>query len=457
MKTSKIILSVVSAITIASAAITPAIVMAWGDSANGRPSYTIEEINAGKLGDKITFNSISDGKIGDEKNFVGAIETSKINWKNVKSSDLTWNANEITIKDGETYTVRLYVHNNSPKGEDAIAKDVKATFSLPTTVASSHTVIGYLDSSNATPTRYWDEVTFKSDGDFYLKYVQGSAKYTNAKLGTVALSDNVITKSGAKIGYKSLNGEIPGCYEYDGVVTINLEAHKTVETSLLEKTVRLKGTKEWSETINAKIGDEVEYQIKYVNLSSNTVKNVMIRDILPTNMSYVENSTYLYNSNHQEGILLSDNSLTTSGINIGDHSAQGNSYVRFTAKVTDKSLACGTNKLVNWANSTVNSKVTKDDATVKVEKTGEVCEKKPEPKKDCTTNPEMPECKKPDPEPKKDCTTNPEMPECKKPEPAPEELPDTGMNIADAIISALGAGSIVTTLGLYIASRKKLM
>ncbi len=39
----------------------------WGDSDNGRPSYTIDQINTGVLGDVITFNSISDGKIGDEK------------------------------------------------------------------------------------------------------------------------------------------------------------------------------------------------------------------------------------------------------------------------------------------------------------------------------------------------------------------------------------------------------
>lgn len=424
-KVSKTILGIAAVATVAGALATPAIVRAWGDSDNGRPSYTIAEINDGKLGDTITFNSISDGKIGDEKNFVGAIETSKIDWSNTGSSNLTWKADEINVKDGETYTIRLYVHNNSPKGKDAIAEGVKATFSLPTTVSTSHTVIGYLDSSNATPNRYWDEVTLKSDDDFYIEYVEGSAKYTNAKLGTVSLPNEVIT-SGATIGYEALNGKIPGCYEYDGVVTINVKAHKSVATKL-SKTVRIKGTKNWSESVTAKIGDEVEYQIEYVNLSAETVNNVMIRDILPTNMEYVKDSTYLYNAQYQSGVQLKDNTVTTSGINIGSYSAKGNAYVRFTAKVTDKSLACGSNKLVNWASSTVNSKVTKDDASVMVEKNDETCKDKP----------------------------TPDDPTPDEPGETPEVIVDTG---AGTIVSgAIGAGSIVTSLGYYVASRKKLM
>ncbi|MBQ3433184.1 hypothetical protein IJG22_02710, partial [Candidatus Saccharibacteria bacterium] len=224
-KVYKSILSVSAAAIVAGVTLTPAMVSAWGDSNNGRASYTIAEINAGKLGDTITFNSISDGKINDEKNFVGA----KVAGANVD----TWNADTINVKDGETYTIRLYVHNNNPKGTEAVAEGVRANFSLPTTVAKSHTIIGYLNSTNANPGTYWDEVTLNSDSDFYLEYVDGSAKYTNAKMGTVSLPNEVIT-SGATLGYDSLNGKIPGCYEYDGVVTIDVKVHNSV-TAYLSK------------------------------------------------------------------------------------------------------------------------------------------------------------------------------------------------------------------------------
>ncbi|MDO4612016.1 MAG: hypothetical protein Q4B29_00940 [Candidatus Saccharibacteria bacterium] len=416
-KVYKTILSVTAAAIVAGATITPTLVNAWGDSNNGRPSYTISQIEEGKLGDTITFNSISNGKIGDEKNFVGA--------KVGSSSSNVWNADEIQVKDGETYTVRLYVHNNSPKGLEAVAKDVTAQISLPTTVGKTQTIIGYLNSSNAAPTRYWDEVKFVSSEDFYVEYVKGSAKYTNAKMGTVALSDNVII-GGAKLGYDSLNGEIPGCFEYDGVVTIEVKAHKSVSAKLA-KTVRIKGSGDkFAESVEAKVGDEVEFQIEYVNLLGSKVDDVMIRDVLPTNMEYVADSTYLYNSNYQSGVLLKDNTVTTSGINIGSYNAKGNAYVRFTAKVVDNDLKCeSSNQLVNWASATVSGRVVKDDASVMVE--GGICE----------------EGETPTP----------------TPETTPGETPGTIVRTGAGEIAGtvLGAGSLTTALGYYIASRKKLM
>ena len=405
----KAILGVAAVAIVSGATPVPAAVHAWGDSANGRAVYTLDDINAGKLGDTITFNSITNGKIGDERNFVGA--------KLSTDTSNVWKANEISVKDGDIVTIRLYVHNNSPKGEKKIAEGVSANFSLPTTVAKSHTVIGYLNSSNATPNRYWDEVKLTSSDDFYMEYVEGSAKYTNSKMGTVALSNNIIN-SAVTLGYEKLDGKIPGCYQYDGQVTIQVKIHKSV-TAKLAKTVRIKGAKGWNESVEAKIGDEVEFQIEYVNLTSAQVDNVMIRDVLPKNLEYVKDSTVLYNSNYQNGTKVVENTLTTSGINIGSYGVNGNAYVRFTAKVVNKSLACGNNQLVNWASSTVNSKVTKDDASVMVKRDDAKCHEQPTP-----------------PTP-----------------PTPPVIPQTGATEVTAI--ALGAGSVVTVAGYAIASWKK--
>ena len=420
-KVYKSIAGVAAAAVVLAGTLTPIFVNAWGDNtgtADGRPSYTLEQINNDELGDKITFNSISNGKIGDEKNFVGA----KVAGATVE----TWNANEIQVKDGETYTIRLFVHNNSPRGMQAIAKDVKATFSIPTNVAKSQTIVGYLDSSNAAPTRYWDEVTLVSDENIYLEYVDGSANFNN-NVGDFKLPNEVIT-SGATLGYTSMNGEIPGCYEYSGVVTIDVKVHSSVAAKV-QKKVRIKGTKEWSESVDAKIGDEVEYQIEYQNLLSETVNDVMIRDVLPTNVEYVQDSTVLYNTNHKDGIKMVENSLTTDGVNIGSYNPKGNAYVRFTGKVVDKSMECGSNQLVNWASATVNAStikdaVYKDDASVMVDKT----------------------CDNPTPTP----TPTPDN---------PGETPTTIVNTGAGTIvtGAIGAGSVVTTLGYYLASRKKLM
>lgn len=418
----KAVLSVSAAAVIAAATMAPVIVNAWGDSNNGRPSYTNEQIESGVLEDTIVMNSISNSKIGDEKNFVAA--------KVAGASVDTWNANTINVKDGETYTIRLFVHNNSPKGEEAIAKGVTASFSLPTTVAKSQTIIGYLNSTNANPARYWDEVTLNASEDIYLEYVEGSAKYNN-NIGTFNLPNEVIT-SGATLGYTKMDGNIPGCYQYSGVVTIDVKVHSSVAAKV-SKQVRIKGTKTWSESVEAKVGDEVEYQIEYVNLLSEQVKDVIIRDVLPTNVEYVKDSTYLYNSNYQSGVLLQDNTLTTTGINIGSYNAKGNAYVRFTGKVVDKTMACGNNQLVNWASatvsgSTVKNAVYKDDASVMVKKDDETCKETPTPT--------------PTPVPDNPGST-------------PTTIVATGPETI--VTGAIGAGSVVTTLGYYIASRKKLM
>lgn len=409
-KFAKSILSVSAAAIVATATLIPAgLVNAYGDNTGtqeGRPVYSLDDINAGKLGDKITFNSITkDGKIGDERNFVGARLTS--------GNASVYNANEINVEDGQTYTIRLYVHNNSPKGEDAIAKGVGVSFSLPTTVASEQTIIGYLDAdAPVTPTRYWDEVTLKSSDDFYIEYVQGSAQYRNEN-GTFKLADTVINGK-TLIGYTSMNGEIPGCFKYDGEATIQVKVHKSVNAKVA-KTVRIKNSgAKFGESVEAKVGDEVEFQIEYVNLLSDEVKDVMIRDVLPNNLEYVENSTYLYNSNHKEGILLPENTLTTTGLNIGSYKAKGNAYIRFTAKVVDNSMACGSNQLVNWAASTVLGKVVKDDASVMVAKT---------------------------------CNDTPVVPNTNK-------IVATGASDT-VLISALGAGGLVSVVSYAIVSRRK--
>ncbi len=420
----KAVLGLSATAIVAVSSLTPAMVSAWGDSNNGRPSYTIAEINDNKLGDKITFNSISDGKIGNEKNFVGA---------RVASSNGVWSANTINVKDGETYTVRLYVHNNSPKGEKAVAENVTANFSIPYTVSKSLTIVGYLKSSNADPGTYWDEVVLNSDENFYIEYVKGSAKYVNAdkngKERTFSISDNVVT-SGAKLGYNSMNGKIPGCYEYDGNLTIQIKIHKSV-SSKLTKQVRKNGTNDaWGEVVNANIGDEVQYRIDYQNLLDDNVKDVMIYDLLPKNVEYVAGSTVLYSYNHQDGLHLKNDTITTTGINIGNYAPRGQAYVTFVGKVVDNTLACGSNQLVNWANVTVNGAVSKDDASVLVTKDGDVCKDTPTPTP----------------------TPTPDNPGGNE---TPSQIVTTGP--ATIVTGAIGAGSVVTTLGYYIASRKKLV
>ena len=225
---SKIMLGTAVAVATTGAVAPVANVSAWGDTEGGRQGYTLEEINNGVLGDKIVFNSITDAtttgedgqvySLGDERNFVRA---------RLSGSSDFWSTDEITVEDGKEYVISLYVHNNNPKGEEAIAKDVNVQISVPQVTSNSIEINGFIDSSNATPSEYWDNVILKSaDGsEFHLEYVDGSAFWESNGASNGALSDNIVrTVEGVKVGYDSLNGEIPGCYQYSGYATIRVKA-----------------------------------------------------------------------------------------------------------------------------------------------------------------------------------------------------------------------------------------
>lgn len=58
--------------------------------------------------------------------------------------DIIWRANRIEVDPGKTYIVRLYGHNNSPKGYDAIAKNTQVQFMVPEEFGRTLVVFGRL-------------------------------------------------------------------------------------------------------------------------------------------------------------------------------------------------------------------------------------------------------------------------------------------------------------------------
>ena len=342
------------------AAVAPALVWAWGPS---RPSFTIE-----KPADYITFNSITNNPVigGDEKDFVGIREVgSNANW-----------TNNMKVQNGKEYYVRIYVHNNAASNLNLVAENVVAKLNVPTTTAKTVTVQGQVSASNAKPNTVWDEATFSSDNDFNLAYVAGSALFENNGMGTTKLPDSIVNNTGATLGYSKLDGKIPGCFQYAGYVTVKVKAQVNQPQEKIDidlaKTVRNKtnGEKTWVETVNAKSGDTVQFQIHAKNTGSAGIQNLVIRDILPKGLNYVAGSTKLYNTSNPKGLKVSDNIIQNSGINIGSYQPNGDAFVRFDATVSaEQDLpVCGENTLTNIAQAS-NQKIVKNDtASVKVTK-----------------------------------------------------------------------------------------
>ena len=346
--------------------LSPKMAYAWGDSDGGRPSYTTDEVNNGALGETITFNSISDNPAlgGDEKNFVGA--------RQVDSGSEVWNANTIAAEDGERYYIRMYVHNNNPGGDNALAKDTAVRFDIAEGSGTEVEVQGFITSSNASPAEYYDSVRFTSDTAFHLEYVPGSAFIENngiAANGGMGLSDEIVeTETGVLIGYDALDGNLPGGYPY--VAYVGIEVKVVYDYSYtVDMQVRPAGETDvaWQEEISAKVGDEVELQIAFQNLETLSVADVMAKTVLSEGLEYVDGTMMLYNSAHPQGFTFEDGAvLFFDGINTGGYDSNSNFYLRFTAKVVDTGLSFGENTLVSWGQVRIGSGLKQDSVSVVV-------------------------------------------------------------------------------------------
>lgn len=360
-----------------------------------RPTYSLQQVSEGALGNTITFNSIkvvdSDyewhktatgndiprGTIRNETNFVGAREDTGIN---VGSSNV-WEGTEIVAEDGKTYLVRLYVHNNNPNGFDAVAEDTKVRFYVPYGSATTQTVNGWLASSNAAPQEYSDTVVFNSiDGiPFHLEYVSGSALLENGGFASgagIQLPDTITNQGNPTneaedewtlIGYDALDGRVPGCYQYTNYVSIKVQVVYDYEFSV-ETKVRLADNedKTWQDTVEAKIGDKVEFQIQYKNTSNCMQEGVAMKDVLPSNLRYVDGSAKLYSVVYPDGATFTEGALVTTGVKIGSYTAGSNAIIRFTAEIVNDDLVRGSNALYNWGQVGVGNTVIQDYATVMV-------------------------------------------------------------------------------------------
>ncbi len=344
----------------------PITAFAWGDDSGGRPSYSAQYVSehADDFGSTPFFNSVSDAEIGNEKDFVSAMEADSNGF--AKNPQSTWQGGNIEVENGETYVIRLYVNNNNPNGFDAAAEDVKVAFSIPSTSNKQVQVNGFIESSNASPGEYWDYINFNSNKNFHLEYVYGSALLYNGGTGQegITLGDEIATKAsegGALIGYNALDGQIPGGDAYKSYITIQVKV--VYDYDFTVKTMsRLVGEKEWKDSVNAEVGDKVEFQIEYTNTSSERQEDVAVKNILSPNLRYIKGSTNIKNEKHPGGSNINEDYLTTDGLKIGNYSPDDNACLMFTAEIVDDNLAEGANSIENvvWVgvgNTTVEDSV----------------------------------------------------------------------------------------------------
>ena len=197
------------------------------------------------------------------------------------------------------------------------------------------------------------------------------------------------------------------------VVSVNGKdcSEQPVPGFTINKMVQLKGGSTWAEDVTAKAGDTVRYRIQFKNTGNTTLKDVVVRDVLPAGMTYVKGSTVLYNAANTNGKTLGDGIVSAAGMNIGDYAKGTEATIYFYATVNTPADECEDSALRNVAKAQYNNDAKTEksdiaDVTIKAK----VCD---------------------DP-----------------------DIPKTGANTV--ISGVFGAASIATAAGYYVISRKKL-
>ncbi len=347
---------------------TAALTFAWGPS---RATYTIANPAT-----KVTFNSIIDNpNVGDERNFVvvkDAAVTTDGGWQDT-----------VTVQPGKEYLVRMYVHNNAASSLNLTALNTRVTAALGTNTGTKVDMTGYVSADNADPKQVWDDISFTSASTFNMVYVPGSAMIYNNATGPSgrALGNSIMNGGGALVGYASNDGKVPGCFQYASYVYIKVKPQFAATPNFeVAKTVSKHDAFQWGENVSVNPGDLVDFRIKYSNIGQTQQDNVVVKDQLPADMTYVTGTTKLYNNVYPSGQALAD-TITSGGVNIGNHAAGSASFVVFTAKVAanDQLDVCGANTLTNTARVETDNGYKTDTASVSVTKT---CEQ-PQPSAAC--------------------------------------------------------------------------
>jgi len=277
---------------------------------------------------------------------------------------------QIVVTPGQEVTLRMYVHNGAAPGLNGnnfdgpgVARNTRLQVYLPTATATQLRSFGYIVADNTNPGWVADSADFTSSVPFNMSYVPGSAKMINgANPNGIALSDNIIqhdasfnvNRPGAPVGYKNMDGNYPSCFEYSGFVTLKVKINGP--QLAVSKKVTTPGSTNWQENLDYNFNDSsaaptTSWLIEYKNNGAATATNAVVRDNLPANLKLVPGSVMNYDSNHPQGIAVSDTGLFSGGVGVGSVPVGANGYFRFrtTLATPFKADECGTKLIVNNA------------------------------------------------------------------------------------------------------------
>lgn len=107
-----------------------------------------------------------------------------------------------------------------------IATDVRISAAFPSSLKAGEKgqVDAIISAQRTIIPRVWDEAFITAEEDVIIAYIPSSANiYNDGKVkGSELSSDDLFSVKGAQIGYYDLDGLIPACDQYSGMVFFRL-------------------------------------------------------------------------------------------------------------------------------------------------------------------------------------------------------------------------------------------
>lgn len=291
----------------------------------------------------IPASSLADATVKFDANTTVSNATLNAGTKNWSSStSATYN---------QVVAVQVVYDNNEDAGSGKTANNLHMKINVPSAAGTTQTITSVTGADNTAKVN--GSATVNLDrSDAYLQYIPGTAtwKHATADNADVNGAANVTTEHISDDVVLNANGANLGTENPCQAGSVVIEARVMVPGVNVDKYVRQSGTTTWATSINAKVGDTIQYEIAYKNTGNTTENDVEFRDQLPKGITYVPGSTKLKSGNYPNGLNVTSDSLVVSnGITTGDYAPGAAGYVMFDAKVTGDDLVCGQNTLRNIA------------------------------------------------------------------------------------------------------------
>jgi uncharacterized repeat protein (TIGR01451 family)/LPXTG-motif cell wall-anchored protein len=267
---------------------------------------------------------------------------------NVSKGDKSYAASVNATYD-QIVELQVYYHNTEMPDSGKNAQNVRVKIDIPSTPGKVQKQTATISADNSNTVTAGTTVNL-DDANEYLQYIPGTAVWRhntgtndNVKETDTKISDSVVTGANGVIVEQS---EKP-CYNFAATITVQARVVMP-STKVVKQVEKANETGKWATSNTANPGDTLKYMITYTNTGNTTANNVIIRDNLPPHMTYVPNTTYVYNGSNPSGALDKSNAVTTDGIIIGNYAPGVTAYVTLEVKVDSADqLACGDTTFTN--------------------------------------------------------------------------------------------------------------